>query len=579
MDAQPQETLRAYRFALDPTRRQTADLARHAGAARWAYNHAVALKITAHRARRKRIAELVAAGSTETQARAVLAAEDKEHQARAKALQAEKTSLRAESKTAGGDAAQELRARVTELKDEQNALLAERIRTGTTIPSAFDTAALWRTTRDLPKEDGGSPWHPEVNTYAITSGFDNAQRAWKNFTDSRSGKRKGALVGYPAFHKKGRARDSFTLYHNVAKPSIRPEQRRRPWDHKKSDRTVVAGYRRLTLPTLGSIRLHDSAKTLVRALRAGRAQVQSVTVSRAGDRWYAAVLCKVRQDIPAKPTRRQTAAGAVAVKWDTSAITLHCHDRFETTAQPRYLHDNLKRLAHIQRQASKKTKGSANRAKANARTARLHHRVAEQRKGWLHQLTARLTTGYEVVALEDLDVQNMIDARPGGATRHRNRAILDTAPGEMRRQITYKTSWNGSRLTLTERGLPTTRTCSACGRQNPRPTPPKQEFHCTTCGITMPRSHNAAAVITRNATPATPTDTPTKPDVAPDRGETQNARGVTDHPRGRPDTMNREDPQAGTRRPQDGPPPGSNPGTFHIPRQAEQTTEQTDRGN
>jgi putative transposase len=63
------EVLRAFRFALDPTRGQLADLNRHAGAARWAFNHALAAKVAAHEQWRSEVAALVESGMVESQAR------------------------------------------------------------------------------------------------------------------------------------------------------------------------------------------------------------------------------------------------------------------------------------------------------------------------------------------------------------------------------------------------------------------------------------------------------------------------------------------------------------------------------
>ncbi len=122
--------------------------------------------------------------------------------------------------------------------------------------------------------DGVRPWAHEVNTHVFQSAFIDADRAWKNWLDSFKGTRERRRVGYPRFKKRGRARDAFHLHHMVTKPTIRFSTRRR-----------------LRLPTFGEVRLHDSARTLVRQIDRGTAVVQSVTVSRAGHRWYASVLC------------------------------------------------------------------------------------------------------------------------------------------------------------------------------------------------------------------------------------------------------------------------------------------------
>lgn len=83
-----------------------------------------------------------------------------------------------------------------------------------------------------------------------------------------------------------RARDSFRLDHDVKKPTIR-----------------LDGHWRLQLPRVGSIRIHGSGKRLARLIAKGQAVIQTVTVSRGGNRWYASVLAKVQQDSPDKPSR------------------------------------------------------------------------------------------------------------------------------------------------------------------------------------------------------------------------------------------------------------------------------------
>ncbi|WP_159026397.1 hypothetical protein [Streptomyces vietnamensis] len=154
--------------------------------------------------------------------------------------------------------------------------------------------------KSLPEADAGPerpcPWWHEVSTYAFQSAFADVDRAWRNWLDSLRGVRAGRRVGYLRFKKKGRARASFRLHHDVKKPSIR-----------------LATYRRLRLPTIGEVRLHDSGKRLGRLVERGRAVVQSATVSRAGHRWYASVLRKVAMTVPEQPSQRQRRRGTAGV--------------------------------------------------------------------------------------------------------------------------------------------------------------------------------------------------------------------------------------------------------------------------
>ncbi|WSD71711.1 transposase [Streptomyces sp. NBC_01591] len=509
------EVLRAFRFTLDPTSAQEEVLLRHAGAARWAFNHALGMKVAAHQQWRHQVQALVDAGVTEAEAR------------------------------------KRVRVPVPTKPSVQKHL--NRIKGDSRAP-------------DLPEGALGParpcPWWHEVNTYAFQSAFIDADRAWGNWLDSLRGKRAGRRVGYPRFKKKGRSRDSFRLHHDVKRPSIR-----------------LAGYRRLRLPTVGEVRIHDSGKRLARLVERDRAVVQSVTVSRAGHRWYASVLCKVTADLPDKPTHRQQARGTVGVDLGVkhlAALSQPLTPDDPATlflTNPRHVRRAEKRLAKAQRALSRTQKGSARRAKARHRVARLHHEVAVRRDTTLHAVTKQLTTRFAVVAIEDLNVAGMTStargttAAPGKKVRQKaglNRSILDAAPGELRRQLTYKTSWYGSQLAVLDRWWPSSKTCSACSWQNPRLTLADRTFHCDACGLRIDRDTNAARNIAANAVLS---GTQPAGTVAPGSGETQNARGASvslPSPRdGKQDAKKREDARPAS----PAPPRRSNPPTSPNPRQ------------
>ncbi|WP_199485240.1 RNA-guided endonuclease InsQ/TnpB family protein [Actinomadura craniellae] len=474
------EILKAFRFALDPTSVQVAALSRHAGAARWAFNHALAAKVGAHERWRAEVAKLVGDGVPEEQARRQVRVPVPMKPAIQKALNAVK-----------GDSRKGL--------------------------------------------DGACPWWHEVNTYAFQSAFIDADQAWKNWLDSLSGKRVGRRVGYPRFKKKGRARDSFRLHHDVKKPSIR-----------------LAGYRRLRLPRIGEVRLHDSGKRLARLIDRGDAVVQSVTVSRGGHRWYASVLCKVTVQVPDRPSRRQRERGAVGVDLGVKVLAalskpLVVDDPSSALVRnPQHLRQAERRLLKAQRALARTQKGSARREKAKRRVGRAHHEVAVRRHAALHQITKRLTTGFAVVALEDLNVAGMTRsargtvAAPGKNVRQKaglNRVILDSAPAELRRQVNYKATWYGSELAVADRWFPSSKTCSGCGWQNPHLKLSDRVFRCTDCGLVMDRDMNAARNIERHAVLI-------DRNVACDRRETLNARGASIRPTtsrgGRHDASKRE---------------------------------------
>lgn len=430
-----QTILRAFKYALDPTPAQIADLNRHAGAARWAFNHALAAKVAADEEWRRKVAELVQSGVPEEKARKQVKVPVPAKPAIQKAL----NQVRGDSRTG---------------------------------------------------VDGVCPWWHEVNTYCFQSAFLDADVAWKNWRDSWSGKRKGRKVGYPRFKRRGGARDSFRLHHDVKRPTIR-----------------MVGYRRLRLPRIGEVRLHGSGKTLARLVESGAAVVQSVTVSRSGDRWYASVLCKVTVDVPDGPTRRQKARGAVGVDAGVKVLAALSKPLDEgdpgsaVVPNSRPLAAAERRLKKAKKALSRKQKGSRRRIKAARRVARLYHQVALRRGTAIHTLTKRLATGFETVAVEDLNVAGMTRSAkgtveaPGRNVRAKaglNRSILDAAPGEMRRQLGYKTGWYGSRLVVVDRWFPSSKTCSGCGAVKESLALSQRVFVCDECGLVLDRDVNAA---------------------------------------------------------------------------------------
>lgn len=422
------------------------------------------------------------------------------------------------------------------------------------IPTRFDNQAEFNRTKgdDRIGVDGIAPWWHEVSTYAFQSAMTDADRAWSNWLSSLSGNRAGRRVGYPQFKKKGRSRDSVRIHHDVNHPSIRPD-----------------GYRHLRVPRLGSIRTHQSGKRLARYLTRAGGHIQSVTLSRAGTRWYAAVLVTAPAPAPARLSRAQRAAGTVGVDLGVSRLATLSTGLDHSYANPRHLAKARKRLTRAQRTLSRTVKGSKRRLKAIIRVSRLHHQIAERRSGTVHQLTAHLTRTYATVAIEDLNVVGMTASargtldKPGRGVRQKaglNRSVLDAGFGEFRRQLTYKTAWTGTRLHVIDRFYPSSKTCSTCGTVKPNLSLGERTYRCDSCGTAIDRDLNAALNIAAAA------DAPLAPrPVAADTSETLNARRgrIRLARKGKRRPAKREDTAPAV------PPPRSDPGVLPPAAQAQ----------
>ena len=116
---------------------------------------------------------------------------------------------------------------------------------------------------------------------------------------------------------------------------------------------------------------------------------------------------------------------------------------------------NQKKLARLQRQLSRKTKGSHNREKAKLRVARLHEKIANQRNDALHKMTTKLVRENDVICMENLSVKNLVK------NRKLAKSIMDASWGEVRRQLAYKTVWYGKELVIVDKFFPSSQICHA----------------------------------------------------------------------------------------------------------------------
>jgi putative transposase len=241
----------------------------------------------------------------------------------------------------------------------------------------------------------------------------------------------------------------------------------------------------VTLPRLGTMHTHESARKLARRLDNGSARILSATVSRTAQRWFVSFTVQVQGTVPAAHARPGTAIG---VDLGVKTLITGADDAGNviTIDGPRALRSSMRRLQRASRAHARKKPGSANRRKHAARLARIHARVSSVRADALHKATTALARRYETVVAEDLQVTGMIRNRRLG------RAVADQGFGEARRMLAYKTVWNGGILLIADRWFPSSKTCSACGWRKPSLTLAERTFSCDNCGHVEDRDVNAA---------------------------------------------------------------------------------------
>lgn len=171
---------------------------------------------------------------------------------------------------------------------------------------------------------------------------------------------------------------------------------------------------------------------------------------------------------------------------DLGIKDLFVTDSGEKVGNPRHTAKYAKRLARAQRALSRKKLGSANRAKAKLKVARIHAKISDCRQDHLHKLSRRLINENQVICVESLKVKNMVRNR--SLAKH----IADASWGELVRQLRYKAEWGGRDLVQIDQFFPSSKRCSECGHTVDALPLNIREWSCPDCGALHDRDVNAA---------------------------------------------------------------------------------------
>lgn len=210
---------------------------------------------------------------------------------------------------------------------------------------------------------------------------------------------------------------------------------------------------------------------------------KQITISKVANRYYASIMYDDGRPEPT-PVEPKTSVGIDLGVKDFAILS-----DGTKIANPKFLRKSEKHLAYLQRQLSKKQKGSGRRLVARNKVARQYEKIKNQRLNGLHQASNAITKRYDYIAIEDLSVQNMIQ-------NHKlAKSISDCGWYEFRRQLEYKCKWRGKVLKVIGRFEPSSKTCSVCGFVNHNLTLKDREWVCLECNTFHDRDVNAATNI------------------------------------------------------------------------------------
>jgi putative transposase len=259
--------------------------------------------------------------------------------------------------------------------------------------------------------------------------------------------------------------------------------------------------RHVTLPRIGTVRTHENTRGLERLIAKGRARILAATVSRKGTRLVVAFRVLIQRPIQPNLTQPESRVGVDVGVRVLATVATSDGEVVERVENPRPLEAALKELRHLGRERSRRTIGSRGYRETQARITRLQRRVADIRGHHIHVLTTRLAKTHGEIVVEGLDAAGMLRQKGLTGARARRRGLSDSALGQARRQLVYKTGWYGSTLVVADRWYPSSKTCHRC--QTVQDIGWAEHWQCHGCGAAHQRDDNAAINLARYEEPTT----------------------------------------------------------------------------
>lgn len=303
----------------------------------------------------------------------------------------------------------------------------------------------------------------ECDKVALQQSRIHFEKAVKDYLKSKKGKRKGKRLGFPQHKKRGKCRDSYTTYNN-------------------SNCIKIIDGKWITIPKLGRVEIVCH--------REFDGQIKSVCVNRSpsGKHFVSLTVETSETDMPLV-SRVANASNPSVVGLDMSLQDLVVSSEPSDDVIPKHVRlyrkeeNHLKRL---QRSVSRKVFKSKNRDKARKKYAVVAERIAAKRRENTIQTALHYVRKYDVVVIEDLDMQAMSQSLRLG------KSVNDIAYGEFRKWLEWEASKYDCYICVADKWFASSKTCHECGYKNTELRLSDRGLVCPNCGARHNRDRNAA---------------------------------------------------------------------------------------
>lgn len=302
------------------------------------------------------------------------------------------------------------------------------------------------------------PWLKEADSQALKYACRQVDLAYKNFFAKRAKS--------PKFKSKKKSKASYTTTNKKCIDYIPAEQM-------------------VKLPFLGWMKCSDK-----RVLK--DCDFKYATISKVNDKYYVSITYSIEKDIKPITINENQVVGL-----DYKSDGLYADNNGFIVNMPHYFRQAQAKLKSEQRklrlkQGFKKGQMQSNRYKKQLlKVAKLQEHIANQRKDFLHKLSAKLSKDYDTICIEDLNMMSLSNKGFGNG-----KATLDNAWGMFTVMLDYKLQEQGKQLVKIDKFYPSSQTCSICGCVNKEvKNLSVRKWECPNCGATHERDTNAAVNI------------------------------------------------------------------------------------